>query len=246
LQASPEVHLAQSFGAAASEYERVRPEWPPDAVDRAATLLGLGREAEVVDLAAGTGKLTRLLAERFARVVAVEPDERMRALVEGESLAGSAEDIPLPDASADAVFVGDAFHWFDAPAALAEIARVLRPRGGLVLLWNDWWETEPPIPEVAAELLREQFERSGRSFQADVQAWRGAFGASAFEPPREERIRGETTRSAEDLATLFCSTSSIASLDVAERQALRRRLVDLLEGEYRLPVEVELVWTRLQ
>ena len=244
LAASPE-QLAQSFGAAASEYERVRPEWPPAAVERAAALLGLGPDAEVVDLAAGTGKLTRLLVERFGRVVAVEPDERMRALLDVESVAGTAERIPLPDVSADAVFIGDAFHWFDAPAALAEIARVLRPRGGLVLLWNDWWETEPPIPEAATELLREPFERSGRSFRKDVEAWRGAFEGSVFEPPREERIRGETTRSAEELATLFCSTSSIASLDPAEREALRRRLVELLDGEYRLPVEVELVWTRL-
>jgi ubiquinone/menaquinone biosynthesis C-methylase UbiE len=245
LPASPEARLAQSFGAAAAEYERVRPEWPPAAVDRAAALLGLGRDAKVVDLAAGTGKLTRLLAERFDRVVAVEPDERMRALAGDGALAGTAEAIPLADASADAVFVGDAFHWFDAPIALAEIARVLRPRGGLVLLWNDWWETDPPIPEAASELLREPFERSGRSFQADVHAWRGALDDSPFEPPREERLRGETTRSAEELATLFCSTSSIASLDPAEREELRARLVDLLDGEYRLPVEVELVWTRL-
>jgi len=243
--ASPE-RLAQSFGAAATDYERVRPEWPPAAVDRAVALLDLGRDSDVVDLAAGTGKLTRLLAERFDHVVAVEPDERMRALLDVESLAGTAERIPLPGSSADAVFVGDAFHWFDAPAALAEIARVLRPRGGLALLWNDWWETDPPIPEAAAELLREPHERSGRCFQADVQAWRGAFDGSVFEPPREERLSGETTRSGEELATLFCSTSSIASLDPAEREALRGRLIGLLAGEYRLPVEVELVWTRLR
>ena len=102
-----------------------------------------------------------------------------------------------------------------------------------------------PIPEAATELLREPYERSGRSFQADVHAWRGAFDGSPFAPPREERLRGETTRSAEELTTLFCSTSSIASLDPAEREALRRRLLDLLSGEYRLPVEAELVWTRL-
>jgi ubiquinone/menaquinone biosynthesis C-methylase UbiE len=169
----------------------------------------------------------------------------MRALLDG-AVAGTAEAIPLPDASADAVFVGDAFHWFDAPVALAEIARVLRPRGGLVLLWNDWWETEPPIPEAASELLRAPFERSGRCFQADVYAWRDAFDGSPFEPPREERLRGEVTRSAEELATLFCSTSSIASLDPAEREDLRARVLLLLSGEYRLPLEVELVWTRLR
>jgi ubiquinone/menaquinone biosynthesis C-methylase UbiE len=240
------VHLAQSFGAAATDYERVRPEWPSAAVERAAAVLGLGREAEVVDLAAGTGKLTRLLAERFARVVAVEPDERMRALLDVESVAGAAERIPLPDASADAVFVGDAFHWFDAPVALAEIARVLRPRGGLVLLWNDWWETEPPISDEAAAILREPYERSGRAFREDPYTWRDAFDGSPFEPPREERLANEAVVSAEDLAALYCSTSSIASLDDAERSALRRRLLDHLSGEYRLPIEVELVWTRLR
>jgi ubiquinone/menaquinone biosynthesis C-methylase UbiE len=214
-------------------------------VDRAAALLGLGRATEVVDLAAGTGKLTRLLAERFDRVVAVEPDGRMRALLEVESYAGTAERMPLPDASADAVFVGDAFHWFDAPAALAEIARVLRPRGGLVLLWNDWWETDPPIPQAATEPLREPFERSGRSFQADVYTWRSAFEGSPFEPPREEKLAHEVVRSAGELAALYCSTSSIASLPVAEREALAQRLLEQLAGEYRLPIEIELVWTRL-
>ena len=239
------MHLAQSFGAAAAEYERVRPDWPSAVVDRAAELLGLGPDAEVVDLGAGTGKLTRLLADRFERVVAVEPDERMRSLLEVESYGATAERLPLPDASADAVFVGDAFHWFQAPAALREIARALRPRGGLVLLWNDWWKTEPPIPEEASALLREQFERSGRSFQADVYAWRGAFDGSPFEPPREERLSHAVVRSAAELAALYCSTSSVASLPEAERQALRRRLLELLSGEYRLPFEVELVWTRL-
>jgi SAM-dependent methyltransferase len=243
--ASPEARLAQSFGAAASEYERVRPEWPQAAVERAAALLGLTREAEVVDLAAGTGKLTRLLAKRFERVVAVEPDERMRALLDG-AVAGTAERIPLPDASADAVFVGDAFHWFDAPVALAEIARVLRPRGGLVLLWNNWWTTEPPISDGATALLREPFERSGRDFEADVYTWRGAFDGSPFEPPREEKLSTETVRSAEELAALYCSTSSIASLPEEERVSLQTRLLGLLAGEYRLPIEIELVWTRLR
>ena len=112
------------------------------------------------------------------------------------------------------------------------------------------FERECPAPArirlETGELLREPYERSGRCFQADVQAWRGAFDGSAFEPPRDERLSGETTRSGEELATLFCSTSSISSLDPAEREALRGRLIGVLSGEYRLPVEVELVWTRLR
>jgi SAM-dependent methyltransferase len=244
LRASPE--LALSFGSAAAEYERVRPDWPPAVVDRAAQLLGLEPDAEVVDLAAGTGKLTRLLAARFRRVVAVEPDDRMRALLDVEAHAGTAERIPLPAGCADAVFVGDAFHWFDAPVALAEIARVLRPRGGLVLLWNNWWATEPSVPDEATALLREPFERSGRVFEADVYAWQGAFEGSRFEPPREEKLANEAVVPAEDLAALYCSTSSIASLPEEERTALRRSLRGLLSGDYRLPIEIELVWTRLR
>jgi len=238
--------LAQSFGGTAAEYERVRPDWPRAAVERAATLLGLEPDAAVVDLAAGTGKLTRLLAARFGRVVAVEPDDRMRSFLDVEAYAGTAERMPLAAESADAVFVGDAFHWFDASAALGEIARVLRPHGGLVLLWNNWWETDPPIPDEAAALLREPYERSGRVFQDDVYAWRGAFDGSPFEPPREETLENEAVVPAEALAALYCSTSSIASLGEAERSTLRRRLLGLLSGEYRLPIEIELVWARLR
>ena len=96
------------------------------AIERAAQELGLTRDATVLDLAAGTGNLTRALREQFAHVIAVEPDAGMRAQFDGEVLAGTAEAIPLADGSVDAVFVGEAFHWFDAERALAEIRRVGR------------------------------------------------------------------------------------------------------------------------
>jgi ubiquinone/menaquinone biosynthesis C-methylase UbiE len=237
--------VAQSFGGVAADYNRVRPDWPPAAVDRAAELLGLTSEADVVDLAAGTGKLTRLLAARFARVVAVEPDARMRAVLGAEGVEGTAERIPLPDRSVDAAFVGDAFHWFDAPVALAEIARVLRLRGGLALLWNQWWETDPPIPEAAAALLREPYERSGRAAAVRHYDWRAAFAGSPFETPREERLTGEAVVSSEELVALYRSTSSIAALEEAAWRPMRKRLSELLRGTYRLPLTIDLVWTRL-
>ena len=112
-------------------------------LDRAQEVLELDPGARVLDLAAGTGRLTRELSRRFREVVAVEPDERMRA-VHGEALAGSAEAIPLDDESVDAVFVGEAFHWFDPAAAIPELVRVLRPRGGVAIVSTHWWETEPP------------------------------------------------------------------------------------------------------
>src|SRR3954463_6409624 len=114
---------ARSFDALAAEYERGRPGWPAAALDAMADRLGLHASSTVLDLAAGTGKLTRLLVPRFATVIAVEPLDGMRAVLERvvpgvRALAGTAESIPLEDASVDAVVVAEAFHWFDpAPAA---------------------------------------------------------------------------------------------------------------------------------
>lgn len=87
-------------------------------------------------------------------MVAIEPDDEMRALISGaDARAGTAEDIPLPDDSVDAVFCGEAFHWFDATVALEEIARVLKPRGGLALMWNHGWGFEPELPEALYDRL---------------------------------------------------------------------------------------------
>jgi len=103
-----------TFGRVAEAYARTRPPYPRAAVERAAVELGLGADATVLDLAAGTGNLTRTLRQVFASVVAVEPDVEMRAKFEGDLLPGTAEEIPLTDGSVDAVFVGEAFHWFDS------------------------------------------------------------------------------------------------------------------------------------
>src|SRR6187402_2579388 len=112
--------LARSFGLAAEEYERGRPGYAEAALDA----VGLARDAVVLDLAAGTGKLTRQLVPRYARVLAVEPLDEMRAVLErvvpeAEALDGSADAIPLEDSAVDAVFVGEAFHWFARAETLA-------------------------------------------------------------------------------------------------------------------------------
>jgi ubiquinone/menaquinone biosynthesis C-methylase UbiE len=237
--------LRLSFGRVAALFDRVRPSYLQESLDRAQQVLELKDSAEVLDLAAGTGRLTHDLAGRFARVIAVEPDDAMRALIaDGEVLAGTAEAIPLDDASVDAVFVGEAFHWFDAERAVPEIARVLRPRGGLARLSNQWWETDPPLPERALELLREPYVASGRA--ASVETWRDAFARSAFDPLRDETFASELTVDGETLLSLYQTTSSIAALPEAERAALAAELRALLDGPYVLPVRVELTWTRLR
>ena len=142
--------LAASFGRAAEDYELGRPGYAEAALDA----VDLPRDAVVLDLAAGTGKLTRQLVPRYARVLAVEPLDEMRAVLErvvteAEALEGSADAIPLEDSAVDAVFVGEAFHWFARAGTLAELARVLRPQGTLAVLFNQPdGDFEPPLPEA--------------------------------------------------------------------------------------------------
>ncbi len=235
----PELRF--SFGNVAETYHRVRPSYSQKLLNQAQQVLELDADAPVLDLGAGTGRLTRELERRCAHVVAVEPDERMRAL-HGTALPGSAEAIPLEDANVDAVFVGEAFHWFDPAAAIAELARVLRPRGGLAIVSTHWWETEPPLPDGALELLREPWER----FRAQRRRpFADAFAASPFEPLNRVRDEGELTAGADELLTLYSTTSSLAALAPEEREALLARVRPLLAGPYRLPLRHELAWTRL-
>jgi SAM-dependent methyltransferase len=136
---------ALSFGAAASSYDAGRPGYPAEAVRWALP----ERVERVLDLGAGTGKLSQAVAGLGLDVVAVEPDDAMRAVIRVDALAGTAEAIPLPDASVDAVLVGQAFHWFDAGRALPEMVRVLRPGGTIGLFWNLYDDDVPWVAELA-------------------------------------------------------------------------------------------------
>lgn len=132
---------SSGFGREAEAYERSRPSYPPDAVAWLVNHLQVRRGSVVADLAAGTGKLTRLLLPTGASVIAVEPVPAMhqvlhRLLPTVPAVAGTAETMPIKSASLDAVCVAQAFHWFDADAAFSELARVLRPGGRVGLVWN--------------------------------------------------------------------------------------------------------------
>src|SRR5689334_11362914 len=142
---------AKGFAAAADAYERGRPTYSTEAIDRLISELGIGPGKRVLDLAAGTGKLTRQIAPSGAEIVAVEPIEEMRARLVAslpgiEAMPGVAEDIPLPNHSVDAVVVGQAFHWFDGIRAVSEIRRVLKPGGAVGMIWQ---ARDPSLPWAA-------------------------------------------------------------------------------------------------
>jgi SAM-dependent methyltransferase len=141
------------FESGSDVYERARPSYPTEAVDLLAATTGVGPGRRILDLAAGTGKFTRLLHGRGVECVAAEPSPSMREVfarvVPGVPLVGAtAERIPLGDATVDAVVVAQAFHWFEPDVALAEIDRVLRPGGWLALVWNERDESDPMVAEL--------------------------------------------------------------------------------------------------
>ena len=151
---------AESFGSVAGQYERGRPSYPVEAVE----WLVPRTARHVLDLGAGTGKLTKLLVDLGLDVVAVDPSaemlERLDATVDdATSAVGRAENIPLPDSSVDAVLVGQAWHWVDADRAVPEVARVLRPGGTLGLIWNIRDDRAPWVARLNAILREANAER---------------------------------------------------------------------------------------
>lgn len=232
-------------------YESSRPGWPSSALDYVVRELDLDRADPVLDLGAGTGKLTRVLTERFERVVAVEPLDGMRALLEtlvpgAESLPGEAEKIPLDDASVDVVFVAEAFHWFDGERALAEIARVLRPRGGLVLMWNEPDRPTEPSITAAAEVLdrRGLPERQINRYASGE--WKQPFAVSPFEELVETAFENARVTDREGLLTFFASMSWVAVLPEDERASLLDEVSGHLTADrYTRFWRTELYWTRL-
>ena len=221
---------AKAFDGAAGAYERGRPSYPAEAVAWMAEHLPLGPGHTVVDLAAGTGKFTRLLVPLGATVLAVEPVAGMRAALVAalsgvEAVDGTAESMPLDDGSVDAVTAAQAFHWFDGPRALAEIHRVLRPGGGLGLIWNG---------RDLEQLLQRRLDAVIRRYRGaapshDSGKWRQAFEQTdlfdqfeRFEVPWTHQLDED---SAVDRAM---STSVIAALPDDERGRVAREVRDIV------------------
>lgn len=224
---------ARGFGQGAEAYEAARPLYPPDAVAEICRVCGLGPGRRVLDLAAGTGKLTRLLVPTGAEVVAVEPVAAMREVLAGllpgvESVDGTAEAIPLPARSVDAVTVAQAFHWFDPPAALAEIARVLRPGGSLVLVWNTRDRSVDWVQRWSDLLVEGDGDRPfDRYVGVDYAAVVAVDGGGAFTPVERWATSWVQPCSPELLLERSASVSVVAALAPAERAVVLDRVRDL-------------------
>ncbi len=203
---------ATSFAGVADAYERSRPGYPDDAVR---WLVGES-SLDVVDLGAGTGKLTRSLVALGHRVTAVEPLPEMIAYLRAAvptatAVEGGAEAIPLPDASADVVVCAQAFHWFDHGPALREIARVLRLGGTIALVWNTRDEREPWVAQLSEEALAtEGFEE--RDAAAPIAA------SGLFEPVQRAAFPHVQQLDRAGLVDLVVSRSYCAALTPEERR----------------------------
>lgn len=231
---------AAGFSSAAEVYERARPSYPVEAVDWLVARTALGPGKTVVDLGAGTGKLTRLLVPSGARVVAVEPLAEMRALIEGaEAVDGTAEEIPLPDGSADVVTVAQAFHWFDHERALPEIARVLTADGHLALFWN-MRDFDDPLQRGVEDLLA---PRRGEVIGQQEGTWREPLERSPlFGDVEVASFAYEQWFTTDDLCDRVASTSFVAAMSPVEREELLVRVRALTHGveePFRFPYKTE-------
>lgn len=242
---------SRGFGREAEAYERSRPSYPPGAVAWLVDHLRVRPNAVVADLAAGTGKLTRLLLPTGASVVAVEPVEAMRQVLHRllpsvAVVAGTAEAMPIRSASLDAVCAAQAFHWFDAGAAFSELARVVRPGGRVGLAWNardrdvDW------VRRVWAIL--DEVERDAPWREPDE--WRSS-ARPDFGPLHSRTFRHEHLTTPAGMVDRVRAVSHVAAMEEQVQaevlEAVERLLAEHPEtrgrGELRVPYRVDCFWT---
>ncbi len=224
---------AQGFAAGADSYVRGRPDYPAEVDGWLTGTIGLGPGRRVIDLGAGTGKFTARLADTGAEVLAIEPVDAMRAklreaLPHVHAMAGTAEAMPLPDESVDAVVCAQSFHWFAHAAALADIRRVLKPGGRLGLIWNQRDERVDWVARLGRLVSRHE----GDAPRAHKGTWRAAFPATGFGPLERVDFALAHSGPAEDvIVARVLSTSFVAALPLGEKDRLVADLHRLIAAE---------------
>jgi ubiquinone/menaquinone biosynthesis C-methylase UbiE len=234
-QGRPPIHEKASIGfqRAAESYERGRPDYPAAAVSHLVHELKIAAGSAVVELGPGTGKFTRALVSTGAVITAVEPVEAMRQkltelLPSVRVVEGTAEAIPLPDESVEAVVAAQAFHWFRGEEALAEIHRVLKPGRGLGMIWNVRDESVAWIRGLTE--IMETYEGSTPRYKSFE--WRAAFKSSRlFSPLVEAEFPNTQTLPLDAVEDRVTSISFIAALPDSEREAVRQKVRDLIRHE---------------
>jgi len=235
---------AEGFASQAATYARGRPEYPEDIGLWLRGTLGLGTRKTVIDLGAGTGKFSRRLAATGAAVIAVEPVAEMRAQLSAalpavQAIAGTAEEIPLPGGSADAVVCAQAFHWFANDRAMAEIRRVLRPGGKLGLVWNVRDESVGWVAKLTA-IMRPLEGDAPRFYKGD---WKRLFPAEGFGALKLESLPYEHVGPPRQvIVDRVMSVSFIAALPAAQQDIVRAQVQAVVDTDPALAGRAEVVF----
>lgn len=223
---------AKGFQTAGDAYERGRPEYPKEAIECLVEALGITRQSIVVDLGAGTGKFTKLLIPYGPKIIAVEPVEGMirkfKALYpETEVMVGTAESIPLPDQSVDAIIAAQAAHWFKGELSLKEIHRVLKPNGKLGLIWNARDESL----EWVAEMTRIIDPHEGGAPRYKSMNWRKPFeSTNLFSPLQYKNFRYVQSGPRQMVLDRVASISFISALPESDHKSVLAQINQLLEA----------------
>ena len=221
---------SKGYHTCAAHYVRGRPGYPPEAVDWLCDVVGVGPGRKVLEVGAGTGKFVPVLKQCGGTIVALEPIDEMRERLirdhpDVEAMAGTAEAIPLPDASVDAVVCAQAFHWFATPAALSEMHRVLATGGALGLIWNVRDESVPWVAELSA--ITNRYEGDTPRYRTGD--WRRVFPAPGFAFVGERLVRNSHVGATEDVVLgRTLSVSFIAGLPAEQRDVVAQEVNALI------------------